>query len=180
LTVAANFLAYSPGGGPQLVAALHQADGGDATDLLNLAGDYVGDLQFPLYVDVECIDSTHPVGRAAWAAFAKHLGELAPRVGYGIANEMAPCAEWPVPVNPITQPVDGAGGPPVLVIGTRDDPATPYSQAVKVAHTLVDGHLVTFEGDGHTAWFSSRCVRDAGAAYLVEGKLPDDGTTCTD
>jgi pimeloyl-ACP methyl ester carboxylesterase len=116
----------------------------------------------------------------AWAAFAQRLHQLAPRVGFGIANEMAPCAEWPVPVSPITQPVDGAGGPPVVVIGTRNDPATPYGQAVKVADTLVDGHLITFEGDGHTAWFTSKCVRDAGTAYFVDGELPDDGATCRD
>jgi pimeloyl-ACP methyl ester carboxylesterase len=178
LATAADLVAYSPNGGPTLVKALKAADGGDGTQLHDLAEQYWTGLQFSLYIDVECIDSAHPVGRAAWADFAGKLGREAPRVGFSIANEMAPCAEWPVPPEPVTGPVDGAGGPPVLVVGTSNDPATPYSQAVSVAHTLVGGHLLSFEGNGHTAWADSSCVREAGAAYLVDGTLPGDGTTC--
>jgi hypothetical protein len=47
-----------------------------------------------------------------------------------------------------------------------------------VADGLVDGHLLTFEGDGHGAWFASSCVRDAVGAFLVDGTVPDPGATC--
>jgi pimeloyl-ACP methyl ester carboxylesterase len=70
------------------------------------------------------------------------------------------------------------GSPPVLVIGTTGDAATPIDQAQRVAENLADGHLLTFEGEGHTAYFSSQCVRDAVAAYLLEGELPEEGATC--
>ena len=70
------------------------------------------------------------------------------------------------------------GSGPVLVIGTTGDPATPVEQAEAVAAMLADGHLLVFDGEGHTAYFSSGCVQDAVAAYLLDGTVPADGARC--
>ncbi|MEH3066564.1 MAG: alpha/beta hydrolase [Aeromicrobium erythreum] len=41
--------------------------------------------------------------------------------------------------------------------------------------------LLTREGDGHTAYSSgNRCIVKAVDAYLVDGTVPRDGTTCPD
>jgi hypothetical protein len=64
------------------------------------------------------------------------------------------------------------------VIGTTGDPATPVEQAERVAAGLADGHLLVFDGEGHTAYSSSPCVQDAVEAYLVDGTLPADGARC--
>jgi hypothetical protein len=66
----------------------------------------------------------------------------------------------------------------MLVIGTTNDPATPYQWAVSLAEQL-DATLLTYRGEGHTAYGrSNQCVTDVVDGYLVRGELPADGTVC--
>jgi len=67
---------------------------------------------------------------------------------------------------------------PVLVIGTRFDPATPYRQSRPYTDLFPDGRLLTLEGWGHTAIGKSACVDAAIVRYLVGGAPPQDGATC--
>ena len=71
-----------------------------------------------------------------------------------------------------------AGSAPILVIGGTEDPVTPYAWAQRMAAGLQHGVLLTREGDGHMSWDRSGCVRDAVAAFLVDGVLPAAGTRC--
>ena len=61
------------------------------------------------------------------------------------------------------------GAPPILVVGTTDDPATPYAWAVSVAKELDHGVLLTRDGDDHVAYFYSACVRADVQTYFVSG-----------
>lgn len=75
--------------------------------------------------------------------------------------------------------IDGAGAPPIVVIGTTRDPATPYEEAVALAHELRSGVLISRDGDGHTGYDKGNsCVDDAVHAYLIDGKVPQDGLRC--
>ena len=89
------------------------------------------------------------------------------------------CAFWPVPNTGQPHLPQVSGLPPVLVISTTKDPATPYEAGVSLAKAL-GGGLLTFEGTQHTAFLQdNRCVNDAGAAYLLELRLPAAGTRCS-
>jgi pimeloyl-ACP methyl ester carboxylesterase len=69
--------------------------------------------------------------------------------------------------------------PPILVVGTTHDPATPYQSAVALVEQLGNARLLTMEGDGHGAYGgNSSCVDGAVDAYLEEGTLPELGTEC--
>ncbi len=67
---------------------------------------------------------------------------------------------------------------PVLVIGTRFDPATPYRQTRPYADLFPAASMLTLDGWGHTAIGKSTCADAAVAAYLVDGTPPRDGTVC--
>ena len=89
------------------------------------------------------------------------------------------CGEWPYPVvaAPASYAADGA--PTIVVIGTTGDPATPYQQAVALAHdVLADGFLITYEGEGHTAYGSSTCVDAIVEAYLRGEDIGTGNKTC--
>ena len=75
--------------------------------------------------------------------------------------------------------VPARGAAPIVVLGTTGDPATPYENAEGMARQLESGVLVTLEGEGHTAYGQSACIRSSVNAYLVEGRVPADGTRCT-
>jgi pimeloyl-ACP methyl ester carboxylesterase len=75
--------------------------------------------------------------------------------------------------------IDGAGAPPILVIGNQGDAVTPISDAQELADRLTSGHLLTYAGDGHTVvGRGNPCVDLAVVAYLVERQVPADGTIC--
>jgi pimeloyl-ACP methyl ester carboxylesterase len=92
----------------------------------------------------------------------------------------APCAAWPV------RGQDNYRGPwnattknPVLVIGTRHDPATVYRNAVRVSQRLGNAVLLTLNGYGHVSFHDpSPCVDQARTAYLVALITPPSGTVC--
>jgi hypothetical protein len=91
----------------------------------------------------------------------------------------AGCARWPVADAPFPQRLRAAGADPIVVVGTTRDPATPYEWAVSLARQLESGVLLSRDGDGHTAYTSGNsCIDDAVDAYLIDGVVPEDGTTC--
>ena len=68
---------------------------------------------------------------------------------------------------------------PILVIGTRWDPATSYANARRVATLLDNAVLLTHDGYGHTSPVDpSTCVEHAISAYLVCLDAPRRGTVC--
>jgi pimeloyl-ACP methyl ester carboxylesterase len=90
------------------------------------------------------------------------------------------CAFWPADARgPGPTALRAAGAAPILVVGTVRDPATPYAWAVELAEELESGVLLTFDGDGHTAYNrGSDCIDSTIEDYLVSGTVPEDGRTC--
>jgi hypothetical protein len=90
------------------------------------------------------------------------------------------CPLWPVAPAPKTGRLHRVGDRPVVVVGTTGDPATPYEYAVDMARDLDSAVLVTREGEGHTAYGSSACVRQLVQAYFNDGATPAKGSRCAD
>ncbi|WP_217551946.1 alpha/beta hydrolase [Streptomyces sp. GbtcB6] len=67
----------------------------------------------------------------------------------------------------------------MLLVGTRGDPATPYSWTVETAKRLGPSAVVLDNrGDGHTGYTSSTCVHGKVDDFLLYGTLPADGSSC--
>ncbi|MEZ5380963.1 MAG: alpha/beta hydrolase [Microthrixaceae bacterium] len=179
LAVAAISATYTPDSGPRFIAAMEDADDGDPDALLGIADDYYSAVDFTPYLAIECIDQPHPEGFEAWQAFVTRLEEVSPRLGGSIGNELLPCADWPVDVQRTPTFPTATGSDAILVIGNTGDAATPFAQAETMAERLDNAVLVTHEGTGHTS-YGNPCVDEITAAYLVDLKLPDEGTTCSD
>lgn len=178
LATGAVYVSYDPAGWPDLTEAVVDALGGDGTAMADLAQGYYDLSGFTAYAAVTCTDSRRPVGAEAYAEFAEEAARISPRFGPTVANELLPCAFWPVPPAPVTGPVRAEGAPPVLVLGNRGDAATPYENSVKVAEMLEDGHLVSNDDEGHTAYGRSRCVDAAVHRYLIDLEVPERDPDC--
>ncbi|RIX26526.1 alpha/beta hydrolase [Amnibacterium setariae] len=88
------------------------------------------------------------------------------------------CANWPVPAQGTVRRITAAGAPPIVVLGTTGDPATPVEWARSVASQLPGGVLLTLRGEGHTAYRNRvACINDRVDRYLVDGVVPT-ATTC--
>ena len=70
------------------------------------------------------------------------------------------------------------GSAPILVVGIKEDVQTLYSWAQSLAGQLDNGHLLTVEGYGHGAFTRNTCAATAITGFLVNGTMPDEGTTC--
>ena len=89
------------------------------------------------------------------------------------------CAVWPYPPTGVREKITADGAAPIVVVGTTNDPATPYAWAQSLAEQLSSGVLVTREGEGHTGYNKGNtCVDRAVDAYLIDGTVPQDGLTC--
>lgn len=89
------------------------------------------------------------------------------------------CEVWPAPPSGVRETIAAEGAAPIVVIGTTNDPATPYEWSVALADQLSSGVLVTRVGEGHTGYNKGdACVDGAVEAYLLEGLVPEDGLRC--
>jgi pimeloyl-ACP methyl ester carboxylesterase len=171
---------------PVLRQALAGAFNGDGTVLLSLADLLIGrgpegtySNQTEANLAVNCLDNTFPRDVSTYAAAADRAATEAPRFGSSVMWGSLPCATWPVHPTPPPDHLDAQGAPPILVVGTLRDPATPYQWAQALSHELSSGVLLTFDGDGHTAYLTgSTCVDNTVDQYLLDQKVPKNGIRC--
>ncbi|MEV5756495.1 alpha/beta hydrolase [Streptomyces tendae] len=106
--------------------------------------------------------------------------KASPVFGEGLAWSSLNCAYWPVKPTGEPHRIEAAGATPIVVVGTTRDPATPYRWAEALSAQLASGRLLTYEGDGHTAYGrGSTCIDAAINTYLLRGTAPEDGKRCS-
>ncbi|MEU0028956.1 alpha/beta hydrolase [Streptomyces sp. NPDC006335] len=106
--------------------------------------------------------------------------KASPVFGEGLAWASLSCAYWPVAPTGEPHRIEARGAGPIVVVGTTRDPATPYRWARALAAQLTSARLLTYEGDGHTAYGrGSACIDSAINAYLLRGTPPVPGKRCS-
>jgi pimeloyl-ACP methyl ester carboxylesterase len=169
---------YSKGNWPVLAQALKAADGGDGGPFRRLAAKYFEGSNSDTYNAVTCLDSSWPRNQADVLAQARTAEVRAPHFSGNVLVSGLTCADWPVPQDPLTPPT-GQGLAPTLVIGTTNDPATPYQNSVNLVRSLPGSALLTHRGDGHTVYGQGdACVDDQVNRYLTDLTLPGPNATC--
>ena len=89
------------------------------------------------------------------------------------------CEVWPYPPVGTRDQITATGSGPILVVGTTNDPATPYEWSEALADQLENGVLITRVGEGHTGYNKGNsCVNDAVEGFLIDGTVPEDGLRC--
>ena len=179
---------YSPSLWRHLTQALSELKNGKGDTMLAMADLYMGrDAQghynnsTDVRVAVNCVDKPPITDRAKVVEEDRRSRLAAPFMSYGEFTGLAPmdtCSFWPVPATSNQHEIKVTGLPPILVVSTTNDPATPYKAGVDLADQL-GGTLVTFEGTQHTVVFQGNtCIDDIGAHYLVDVTVPPPNTRC--
>ncbi|VXB48565.1 alpha/beta hydrolase [Aeromicrobium sp. 9AM] len=170
-----------------LSQGLDAAFKGDGSVLLRLSdiyfdrkedGHYSGNIGQVIYA-VNCLDAVDHVTVEETEAALPRFEKLSPVFGRALGWGALGCADWPIKVtNPLPK-IEAKGAPPILVLGTTRDPATPYEWAKSLASQLSSGVLITREGDGHTAYTSGNgCITKAVDSFFTEGTVPKAGLVC--
>ncbi|GAB3790287.1 alpha/beta hydrolase [Nocardioides ungokensis] len=170
-----------------LSAALQQAMSGDGSTLLKLSdlynsrddsGGYGNNLIEALYA-ISCLDDPTAISPAQVPAELPAFEKVSPTFGDVFAWGLTTCDGWQVKSGARDRSVHAKGAPPIVVIGTTRDPATPMKWAVDLAHQLDSGVLIRRDGDGHTGYHAgNECVDRAVEGYLIDGTVPKDGLSC--
>ena len=128
---------------------------------------------------INCLDYPVEGDMASWQAEAHEMEQASPTFGADLSYPELFCQVWDHKSTRERKPIHASGAAPILVIGTTGDPATPYPWAEALAEQLDSGRLLTWEGNGHTAYGrAGDCVTDAVDRYLLTGELPQEGLTC--
>ena len=115
-----------------------------------------------------CADHDDAVRPRRLHRYQARFVKAAPTLGPMFAASTAFCAWWPVHTGRHPGPMPTTRTPPIMVIGTTHDPATPLTFAKALARQLPDSILVTRTGHGHTAYRTGNpCVDHAAEAYLL-------------
>jgi pimeloyl-ACP methyl ester carboxylesterase len=177
---------YSTNDWPQLQSVLGAAQSGNGSGVLIFADSLTGRNADGTYnnliesnMAINCIDRPSPRSVSVYERDAVKFARVAPHFGAAIEYGSLPCAFWRVPPVEPAHAVSAPGAPPILVIGTTRDPATPFVWAKALASQLSSGVLLTHDGDGHTAYIDHNpCVDAVVANYVFNLKPPKPGTVC--
>jgi pimeloyl-ACP methyl ester carboxylesterase len=172
---------------PQLSQGLRQAmvDGSGST-LLGLADLYTSrgpsgysDNSMEALYAVNCLDHDDYVPTSQVPSHFARFEKASPTFGRTFAFALSTCASWPVRSGQHSVALHARGAPPIVVVGTTRDPATPLRWAQALAGELDSGRLITRDGDGHTGFQrGNTCVNDAVELWLIKGVVPKADLHC--
>jgi pimeloyl-ACP methyl ester carboxylesterase len=175
---------YTESGWTTLANAVASLKQGNPKGIFDLADQYAerqpdGSYSnlFDANLAVNCADTKGAPSVAQVRTLQSSWRTKYPLFGAPLAVGMLPCTFWPGARDPY--PAGAAtGAPPIVVVGTTGDPATPYENTADLAGMLGVGHVLTWEGEGHTAYPSTQCIVNAVDNYLIDLKVPQEGLRC--
>ncbi len=181
ITLATISSLYSNVTWPIFGAALAQAEAGDGSGLLALADSY--NQRDPSNGKYESLSEANTVISCASGIAQPIDGDLNVFIEQlktlGTLSRFISDADWETNCDRAQPAVAYSGNVPLVVIGGKNDPATPYSQALTLTAALgPKASLITFTGEGHGGLFESECAKKAVAAYYLQGTRPSAGLSC--
>jgi pimeloyl-ACP methyl ester carboxylesterase len=175
---------YTESGWTKLASAIQKLETGDPEEVFDLADGYAErrpdgsySNMFDANSAVNCADDDASPSAAQIRRLQGQWRAKYPLFGAPLAVGLLTCVAWPGKRDPV--PTGAANGaPPIVVVGTTGDPATPYEQTARLADMLGVGVVLTWQGEGHTAYPETACVNNAVDDYLIDLAVPRKGLTC--
>ena len=176
---------------PAMATVLSRAAAGDASGLVSIADAVEQTIDPQAYFAIVCPDLplAPSQGIEAVPALVERARQTAPHFIFGVNGVATACATWPLHPGPPPS-LRAKGASPIVVIGTRGDPATPFAWAEVLTRQLKSAVLLSAPGFSHTSFAMGResseqipvpaktCVDDLTVRYLVDLQAPANGTTC--
>lgn len=127
---------------------------------------------YAVYLGIQCRDARWPAQWSTWRADARRQYRRAPFMAWANTWYNAPCRYWPVQAGtPVRVGSDLL--PPILMLQSRRDAATPYQGALRTRRLLPSARLVLVRGGEHgVSLLGNACVDRHLVAYLEDGTVP--------
>lgn len=179
VTLAVTAALYDQSSWADLGAALLNARRGNSAGLFTLADNYLDrdpatghyDSVLDAETAINCNDASTTVSDSQVASTAAKWVSEYPLFGRNSAASLYACYGWPSSGHPVP-PAAAPGAPPILVLGTRHDPITPFAQSTALAKALGTGIVLSWDGQGHTAYPKTSCIQTKVDDYLITATPP--------
>nr|WSX53038.1 alpha/beta hydrolase [Streptomyces sp. NBC_00974] len=173
--VAQTWSAYLAGDEQGLIDAI-------APDMSDTKGNIASENGNAVYTAVECADAKWPTSWAKWDRDNSKLHAKYPFLTWSNAWMNLPCATWKAKQsNPIEVGVGAKRGlPPVLIVQSERDAATPYKGGVSLHKRLAGSRLITEQNAGSHGVTSlvNPCINTRVDTYLLTGKVDAQDVKC--
>jgi pimeloyl-ACP methyl ester carboxylesterase len=160
-----------------IIKRLNSPTGANLIDLIPPSKPLLELSDDPEFWTVECTDAAYPNTADELSTFRNGVPGIAPVLGPVWTSRDGVCVNWPTAKKPLGSLVSTATRAALVIGGTKDS-RTPLIWSSGLAKAMGNARLLTRDGDGHTSFDRSRCVREAVGRYLTTFALPDDGTIC--
>lgn len=151
-----------------------------APDLSDTAGNIASENGNAVYTAVECADAQWPTSWKKWDRDNTRLHKDYPFMTWANAWMNLPCATWPAKQQTPLNVKTGKGLPPVLIVQSQRDAATPYVGAVELHKRFKGSRLITEKAAGShgVTGLVNPCVNSRVDTYLLTGKVDSADVTC--
>ncbi|MGW1554300.1 alpha/beta hydrolase, partial [Streptomyces sp. NPDC002346] len=158
--------------------ALVDAAGPDMSDLAGNASSENGNA---VYTAVECADAKWPTNWQKWDRDNTQLHKDYPFMTWANAWMNLPCATWSAKQQTPLEVKTGKGLPPVLIVQSTRDAATPYEGAVELHKRFKGSRLITEKDAGShgVTGLVNPCINERVDTYLLTGQTDGQDVTCT-
>ena len=170
-----------------LADALTALRDGDATQILEMADSWMGRAEdgtfaggYDSFSIINCASATNDDESRKPDALLKKMKEVAPWYArdYDVDSFGGGYCESVFDSSKMFK-IKYEGDAPVVVLGGTDDPATPIRWAQEMVTEMgTNATLLTFNGEGHSQIFNSRCVDDIAKELFNFGRKPSGDVEC--
>lgn len=156
---------------PALAAAVAAARTGDPLPMLDLLDPLAGlGGRYDAVLATTCNDASRRLSPGEVGDLAASWRDRYPLFGTSLALRLLACAPWPAAAVPA--PTVAGTMPPVLVLGTANDPRAPLEGSQRAARALPTARFLSWQGSGTGAYPRTPCVNENVDRLLVDGLAP--------
>ncbi|MET7698285.1 alpha/beta hydrolase [Streptomyces sp. NPDC005485] len=150
-------------------------------DLSDTAGNIASENGNAVYTAVECADAKWPTSWKRWDRDNTRLHKDYPFMTWANAWMNLPCATWSAKQQTPVDVKTGKGLPPVLIVQSTRDAATPYPGAVELHKRFKGSRLITEKDAGShgVTGLVNPCINSRVDGYLLTGRTDAADVTCT-
>ncbi|MCP2261931.1 alpha/beta hydrolase fold [Streptoalloteichus tenebrarius] len=129
------------------------------------------------FYNITCNDTPTTATRQSLIRDTERSGRKYPLIGWRKISDV--CAFWKRPDVHMPTP-DGKGVPPVLMVQSVNDPATPMEGAKRAHEAFANSRMLTVTAEGDHGIYSAgnACVDEVVEKYLVDGVVPERDLSC--
>ncbi|MFI6496721.1 alpha/beta hydrolase [Nonomuraea typhae] len=161
---------YDTDSWPDLREAVRALMRGDGQPLYDAAVAMQAPGEIDARLAVNCADTPARIDPQRIVKDGAAIHDASDLFGSWIAWDSAGCQGWPA--NPGSDPWVPPSTPPILLVGTTEDPITSYGDAQFLKENLANATLLKVEGKDHTAYGNNHCAKRAIEGYLFDGTMP--------